>query len=272
MKITATKREDIIKRRDEYDAKRKVLEDKGRAEDKAYNDASRDAAAVVEKKVSELIGNTTITIDIRVQENWHSIAGGAQGWEVTINANDRDHFAKNKALSWRWSVAYDKQGNLIKDSGSWSGLQAVTDEQLADLEESVRILKLLNSADWSTILNLPSPKWDDYHDKEAASEKYKLDRERPDFESELVSAQLEEILDGNTVVKLDQDQNYRGPVWILPTRVSDKFVTGYIVPNYFIEQDGVTAEKVKDWTRERRTAKSNLVTKNGDLIVRTLAE
>lgn len=274
MKITASKRDDILKQREEYDAKRAAIKQKEDEADEAFRRADIAAAKAVEKAVSDMIGNTTLQIDVRADASWRSFTSDEpSSWKITVSANDRDHFDKARALSWHWEVDVDKQGNLVKDSGSWSGLRAVTAEQLADLEESVRILKLLNNADWSEILYMPRVKWSDYFDKDTSTEKYKLDKERPDFESQLMNAQLEEILNGNTAVGLKQDSYFRGSnIWILPTKISDKFITGYIFPGFYFDRENATVENIKQWSDERRTSKSNLRSEKGDLIVRTLAE
>ena len=275
MKIIASKRDDLLKQREEYDAKRAAIAQREDEADKAFRQADYAAAKAVEKAVSDMIGNTTLQLDVRADTSWRSFATDEpSSWRITVSANDRDHFDKARALSWHWEVDVDKQGNLVKDSGSWSGLRAVTEEQLADLEESVRILKLLNNADWSGILHMPMVKWSDYFDKGMLDEKHKLDRERPDFESELIAAQLEDILNGNTAVGLKQDSYFRGSdIWILPTKISDKFITGYIFPGFYFDRDGgATVDKIKQWSDERRTSKSNIRSEKGDLIVRTLAE
>lgn len=258
MKITATKKDDILRRREEYDAESKILEDKIKQDEDRYNEARFKTRVDLEKKVSGLIGPTTLSLTIEVSEGWF----GNSGWEVNVRANDRVKFDDNVALAWNWEAKLDKDGNIVKDSGSWSGLKITTPEQIADLEESVRVIKILNNIDWSEILNAPTVKYADYMDKDAHDSLRDRKQARPQFEDELKTAVLEDLIGGNTAIKLRQDQNYRGSVYILPTGLTDKFIKGYIFPGYY--GDNYSADALRNVIDERRTARSNIIW-NGDV-------
>lgn len=253
MKITATKKDDILRRREEYDAESKIFEDRLNESEDKYRTARADAQRNIEKTVSDLIGPTTLSLTIDVTEGWF----GNSGWEVRVKANDHVKFDENVALAWDWDVKLDKDGNIAKDSGSWSGLKVVTPEQVADLEESVRVIKILNNIDWTDIVNAPTVHYSDYIDQEASDALRDRKQNRPQFEDELKTAALEDLIGGNTAIKLGQDQYYRGSVYILPTGLTDKFIKGYIFPGYY--SDNYSADALRNVIDERRTARSNIV-------------
>lgn len=254
MKITATKKDDILRKREEYDAESKILEDKIKQDESRYNEARFKTKVDLEKKVSSLIGPTTLGLTIDAAEGWL----GRSGWEINVRANDRVKFDDNVALAWNWEVKLDQEGNIVKDSGSWSGLKITTPEQIADLEESVRVIKILNNIDWSDIVNAPTVKYSDFMDEDAHNSLRDRKQARPDFESDLQAAELEDLIGGNTAIKLRQDQYYRGSVWILPTGLTDKFIKGYIFPDFYATK--YSADEIRESLGdERRSARSNIV-------------
>ena len=264
MKILAARYDELKKARDEYDALTNELAQQRESQEDDYSEAMYEKGKEIEKKVADAIGTTTLDLEINVGPKYGT------GWEIRVTANDRDHFAPNIALSWHWDVSLDKEGNLVKDSGSWSGLQIVTDEQIADLEESVRIIKILNSIDWIEMLKSPIPKYGDYVSDELSTQLRDRRRNRPDFESDLQAEELASYVGTNTAIQLISDEYYRGPVGILITGMTDKFLKGYIFP-WFLTTENKSAEDVKSYVYndERRASKNKISHKNGDLITFT---
>lgn len=268
MKITASKRDDILRQREEYDAETKRLENIEEEGKSKWEAALYEQKQALEKRVSDLIGSTSINLIIDVNP-WGYY--GSDSWSISIRANEGGNFKDNVALVWNWEVKLDKDGNVVKDSGSWSGLKATTTEQIDDLVESVRILKILNTTDWSEILRSPKAQWGDYVDKGITNSILDRKNARPKFEDDLQAAQLEDLIGGNTAIKLKQDQYYRGQVWILPTGLTDKFIKGYIFPDYQV--DKYTVDDIKNtYGEERRTARTNIIVNNGELITREIAQ
>lgn len=260
MKITANRLDDLLKQREKYDADMQVYEDRETASLDKYREAFYIATKDVEKKVAELIGSTPLSLEIRVDSNYSR--GVDNTWKVHVAVDQRNNFNENTALVWDFDISLDKDGNVVKDSSSWSGLKAVTPEQISDLEESVRILKLLNNIDWSGVLRSPQPNLHDFHDEEAAETFRSMRKARPDFESDILNAQIEEIIeDGETAIPLSKDEYFRGTVYILPTKMTDKFITGYIFPPSYLN---MTIDEIKQRVGERRTSKSNLVKISSD--------
>lgn len=268
--ITASKLDDLRKQRDEYDAETKRLGDIREEKSKQYRKAIFDAAARLEREISTKIGTTPLQLSIRVSDEWD------EGWSVSVEANQANKFSDKVALAWNWSVKFNRNGEIVKDSSSWSGLQAVTADQLADLEESVRVLKILNSIDWYMFLReakQSKPKYSDFNDEAGAKEYFDRSKNRPNFDEQIQSEQIEALIGSNSALKLKNDQYYKGDCYIIPTNVSDKFVTGHIVPAYVVDgsynYDGSyhyapkTKVEIESQYPVRRTSKGNLIV-NGD--------
>lgn len=253
MKITAASREEILRRREEYDAETQKYEDQYNSEHQKYKDTIYAQQKAIESRVSEAIGSTFLDLTIQA-DPWSSI--GEKGWAIRVEAWRNSHFDDKVALSWNWEVKLNKEGEIVKDSGSWSGLKAITPEQIADLEESVRVLKILNGMDWEGILHSPMAKWDDFISEDNLKARRERSKNRPDFEGELRAASLEEYIGKDTALELTGDEYYRGNVYILPTGMTDKFIKGYIFPQYYLGK--YTADEIRDAVSERRASKSKI--------------
>lgn len=264
MKITASRKDDLLRQRDEYDATTNEMRDRAKKQEEDWREVIYDQQGELEKRISEMIGSTPLNLEIRVDPwGYH----GAKYWGVDVKAHESDKFDDRTALSWNWEVKMDNNGNIVKDSGSWSGLKAITADQIADLEESVRILKTLNNMDWNTILTSPKAEWEDYIDHNLGLEIRDRKTNRPDFESQIQAEELQELIGGNVALQLKQDSYWRGEVWILPTGLTDKFIKGYIFPMYTAVHNNMNADEVRvSIGEQRRSSRSNLVVKNGEYV------
>lgn len=268
MKITASKRDDILRQREKYDMETKRLEELEEKSNSKWKADLLQQANNIEKRIAEMIGSTSLNLSINV-DPWGYY--GADSWSVDVKGNEGGNFSDGVALVWNWEVKMDKNGNIIKDSGSWSGLKATTPEQIDNLVESVRILKILNNMDWSDVLNAPKAKWGDYVDEELLDNIRNRKKDRPDFESDIQAAQIEELIGGNVAINLKQDQYYRGDVWILPTGLTEKFIKGYIFPKYSAENHKMNADEIREAIgEERRSSRSNIVTSDGEIVTMEL--
>lgn len=203
-KINEDKRSDIIAARDaweaEYDKQQAVYDDQKRN----YNKVLYDVGKELKERIKQAIGSTTLNLHIDVRPY-----GGidTDSYEVRIDNNDFNKSFNNVALSWSWEVYLSSDGTVKKDSGSWSGLKATTVEQLDDLEETLRVLKVLNKLDWSSILssaNAKRPNWTDYVTTNSPSR-----RDRPDFETQLKQATIDDIIGRDVLIKGHGDgKNY----------------------------------------------------------------
>lgn len=229
----------------EYDKQNKIYKD----QENKYRHAMYDVADNLQKEVVNAIGNTTI--NLRVDVDNYGI--DADSYQVRVYGNDSNKFDDNIALSWDWKVYLDKDGNVLKDSSSWSGLKATTPEQLNDLEETLRILKLLNNLDWTRLIgnaNAKRPKYDDY-----ITAPYPSRSDRPNFEQQLKDAAVEDTIGKDVLIQgkgSGRNYNSRATVWYYVVGATNKQYKMFEFSNYTIqnhEELGDLAEFIHDYAK-----------------------
>lgn len=231
MKIIATRKEDILRRKAEYDAKVAEYEADQQTRRRNY----RQAENAVTEPVRQFLYDTLAQFDlldfeIDVHQNFRALSRDS-GLNVSIRCNERDKFADTSALSWNYDCYIEEDGEVKKESGSWSGLKATTAAQLDSLKQTVAALELLNSLDWYEILNKEMPKYSDYFDGGVERP------ERVDFNKELQEAEIEDVIGQNILVKVGGISEYgRTPVW---ARFIKETPTQYQI------------EIIDDWTKKR---------------------
>lgn len=231
MKIIATRKEDILKRKAEYDAKVAEYEADQQTRRRNY----RQAENAVTEPVRQFLYDTLAQFDlldfeIDVHQNFRVLSRDS-GLNVSIRCNERDKFADTSALSWNYDCYIEEDGEVKKESGSWSGLKATTAAQLDSLKQTVAALEMLNSLDWYEILNKEMPKYSDYFDGGVERP------ERVDFNKELQEAEIEDVIGQNVLVKVGGISEYgRTPVW---ARFIKETPTQYQI------------EIIDDWTKKR---------------------
>ena len=195
MKITSNRREDILKRKAEYEEDVARRSKQVEEEERAYEEAELAVTNPVKAMLADILAKyPRLSAEIRVERGGRF---GGEGIRVEIRVNDRDVHDKSKALSWNYD-AYINDGEVIRETGSWSGLQAVTPEQLEHLEQSVACLKELSTLDWEGILNKTMPNYKDYlHTMDP-----RYDRNKPDFDAELAQVELEDIIGQRKMIEV----------------------------------------------------------------------
>lgn len=194
MKITCAKRsrEEIIRDRDEYDAKKKQIHDTYDEQYRKWSNALHDVYGNVKAEIEAQLANfDDLNLEVDVSSGWGS------GLEIRVGSNQHNVHSEHKALSWDYTANLTKEGEVKKETGSWSGLNAVTEEQLESLRQSVACLEVLNSMDWASILSTPTPDSDDY----ITVNTYDVDRNRPNFEQELKEAEIDEAIQNGSWIK-----------------------------------------------------------------------
>lgn len=182
MKITARKRDDILRDKAAYEADKAERQSKFNKQKKAWYIARQQVMDNVKSAVESELGTHADEVKVNVNVDVRN------NIEVRVD-NGNDPFGPS-ALSWNWDVKLDRDGNIVKDSGSWSGLSAVTSEQIQDLRNTADILEILNNIDWKTLLNTKVPEYEDYITMNDPSYE-KPDR---DYDAELKEADIEDII------------------------------------------------------------------------------
>ena len=190
MKIYASKRRDeILKRKAEFDEDYKRRKDEFDAQYKSYQEANHAVYQGIVNEVESLLSGVNLDLELSCTRSWE----GSIEFRVL---DDRHLNQDSKSLSWSWEVNLSEDGEIKKESSSWSGLRAVTEENLSDLEEVVKALKILNNADWKTILDKSLPSYNDYITVDSP-ERYP----KPDFNRELLEADVQDAIDAGYLIK-----------------------------------------------------------------------
>jgi hypothetical protein len=202
LKITASKRDDILKRKQEwqanYDKKKARYDEECNAYKAEHLRRSQTIKEIVESQISKF---DILNLDIDVNPNWDN------GYEVRIKSNDNRIHSDDKALSWNYNVELSKNGEIKAETNSWSGLQATTRAQLDSLRATVECLEIINDMDWKQILSIKAPEYDDYVKTEVPNS-----NEGRALDNELFEAELEELIGTNKVVKCRNFKYYN--TWV----------------------------------------------------------
>lgn len=229
MKITCTKRDDILKRKQEYEADRSRRQARYDAQYKQFSDQDRSRQETIENSVKKMLGDTGLDIDVSV--SWGSY--GHPSYKVEITDED-DKFNPDKSLAWRWSVYLTDEGDVTKESSSWSGLNAVSKKNIDNLKAIVAVLEKLNDIDWKSVLSVKPPKYDDY----VTEKNPEWDRDAPDFDKELLEADIEDMIGTKQGVLRDSGSKYyRGHVYSVIVKQSGSQYTVADVPAYTVSQN-----------------------------------
>jgi hypothetical protein len=226
MKITCTKRDDILKRKSEYEADRYSRQSKYDKQYEAFRDEDHSRQSKIIYDIRGAIGDTSLDIDIDVRSMF------SDTYEVVVS-DEGDKFNPDKALSWDWKVTLDKNGDVKKESSSWSGLKAVTDKNLSNLKEIVRVLEILNKIDFKMLLEeVTPPNYQDY-----VTEKNPRYETAPDFDRELMEADVEDCIGTRKGILGTGSKFYRGNVYHFIQRETPSSYNMWDIPAYYVEKN-----------------------------------
>lgn len=242
--IYATKADDLKREQAKYDAELHELESKHNEQTANWRSAGREIEKQVQDDVREVIGPTSLNLQIRAEQGWNDM-----GYRVTVQADDA------QSLRWNMDVNLDKEGKVIKKTGSWSGLKATTFEEIDELKESVRIIEKLNGINWPALLFREGPDWDEYVDQDLARNLFDKKQNRPNYEADIATAELEDLIGTDMWIKLEgspTDQfgyrDYRYTYW---AKIKKATPAQFVVD--LCNTPGNT------WSNEYRVKKSNFI-------------
>nr|DAQ11406.1 MAG TPA: hypothetical protein [Bacteriophage sp.] len=172
-----------------------------------WRKAIYEVANSIKEEIAEDIGEVSIPLEIDVKPGFMS-----HGYEVTIRNSDNPH--DDQALNWNWSASIDAHGDIKKESGSWSGLTAISAENIDNLKESVRVLEILNNMDFIKILSRAMPESSDY-----LTHEYPTNddiQHKNSLTAELFESEMNEIMESGNWIKLKDGQGkyYRRDAYI----------------------------------------------------------
>lgn len=215
----ANARNRVLEKKAKYDEEYDRMLNEYDADKAKYTTAVRDAVNRLEQTVTNMIGDTTLNLNINVQISSYD------GFEVAVNNGDRPF--DSQALNWNYRCYLSSDGDVQKETGSWSGLQATTSEQINNLKESVRVLEILNNIDWKSILSTKQPEYSDYI-------KHKHPGQRQSFNQELAEATIQDAIADGLGIKGYGYRNYRKAIPVV-YRILDESAKQYTVQEIYEE-------------------------------------
>ena len=263
-KITADRREDILKRKAEYEAKRAEYEADRDERSHKFEMAEYDVMNPIKQQLeSDLSVFNLLQFVVRVERHY-----GGKGVRVRIECNENRKFDDSVALAWNYDVNLTKDGEVKRESSSWSGMSAVTPEQVASLKQTVEAVEYLLNLDWASLLNVTLPRYRDYYDG-ALSEP-----EKEDFDAELREAELEEYIGTDTLILVEnfESSGWRGrEVYVRLIRETPSQYVCNIFHPYELSSFKEQGRKLAD-RYTQRVKKSNIVpvVKDGHLVTTTI--
>lgn len=264
MKITASRKEDVLRRKAEYDAAMDAYNQDREERSRRYDEAERAQLEPIKNTLeAELSKFNLLQSIVRVEFNFRDIV------QVRIQVDENRKFDEHVALAWSYEVMLNPAtGEIKRDSSSWSGMQATTREQLDSLRQSVDALEYLLSVDWASLLNVKQPSWSDYYEGSVERPAYH------DFRAELAEAELADYIGTDTLVKVRnfESSGYGGrTVYVKLLRETPSQYVVNVLTDWTIEniRNGLTS---LDNRYAQRVKKSNIdpIVENGQLVTLTL--
>lgn len=224
MKITASRRDDILRRKSAYEQEYQDRKARHDAQEKNYRLAEEAMEDGIIQVIQDKLGNLAEGLSIRITYRFRNIA-------VDVD-NETEKGNEDVSLRWNWTVYLDKDGNIVKDSGSWSGLQAVTSEQIRHLRHCIDQIEALNNIDWVEILQVEVPKYSEYVTEDNPA----YDRDKPNFDKELLEADVEECIGKDLLIADKNGKIYYLLIGETPTQYKIKEYGNY--NNMIIDYEG----------------------------------
>lgn len=191
MKITCSKRDDIIKQRDEFDTRRNQMRSQQEKDEQKARQARQEVFREVENAVMtklKPVGKLPLNVNVN-----YGIYDG-----VEINVECGGPHTDGNALAWNYRVYLNDEVDVVRETGSWSGLKATTAGEMISLKRSVRALEILNEEiDWEELVKTSLPNYEDFMTQDYSE----LRNRRPDFEGQLREADIEEAIQSGKPVR-----------------------------------------------------------------------
>lgn len=224
------------------------------AASKSYNKARYDALNPVKEYIEqELAGFDKLQFQVSVYE-WYG-----SGIEVRINCNENNKFQDSVALAWNYQAVLTEEGEVKKETGSWSGLKACTVEQIESLKQTVAALEKLNSMDWGQILKITLPDFKEFvpQDLEDETKEY-------DYDDELNSQQIRELIGAGKAIRIKNfrdDSRWASDLFLVPVKETPKKIEGTVFSARYVDggEDPKAIYSNNHWTEPVMKSKIKIV-------------
>lgn len=250
MKILANRKDEVLKRKAQYDADMEAYEKEGRDRSQRMRNAEYEITQPVQEFLEQSLSHySALEFDISVDRGHFRMPG----LQVRIRCNEHTKFSDDSALSWSYDVSLDKEGQVVKESSSWSGLKACTEAQMKSLRQTVSALEWLNDLNWKEVLDKKMPDYEDFFGDMPKRP------EHQDFNQQLAQAEVEDLIGTNKIIKVQSWEScpYRGQVWLKILSETPSQYRAVIIPNYVVT-DGRAAEMLEKNPEDNRIRKTSV--------------
>ena len=255
MIIRETKIDDIKAARDAWEKDFELAQKEYDQQERDYDNVLYTLMENIETEIKNELSDLDTT-NLLIQANPYGARFGSDfRTEIRFTYGER---SDNKiSLKWDAEFSLDNDGNVKKETGSWSGLEATTPELLNDLKNSVKIIERIVNMNWQDIIldaEAKRPNRKDY------VKKSRPDRgTRPDFEQQIVAAEIEDaiqtgkLIKGNSVPALGYRYTTRGyyKIWSeTPKRFNISFIPERYIENRNVEEYAKYIERELAYTQQ----------------------
>lgn len=150
IKVRASKADDLRKEKQQwqmkYDARKQLYEDQEANYRHAEWNWQDNIVNLIKQQFSSYIEKLPY-LDINVDYRWREVEVSFK-YADWLSKEDRE----NVSLRWSYSISLSEEGDVKKETNSWSGFDAVTPQQVDDLMNSANFLKAIVDFDWAPLL------------------------------------------------------------------------------------------------------------------------
>ena len=252
MKIVASKRDEILKRKAEYEDRKSAFDARRAESGRKFRAAQDEVLHRIDAAITNLLSDLDL-LKLKVHAAAPIPTFSTRGAKITITCS-------TGPLRWEYIAQVDEDGTVQKDTSSWSGLSATTKEEIESLKQTVVALDRLADVNWSDLLDVEFPNYLEFYDEAD------VPPEKEDFDAQLREAFLEEHIGKNELVKVynwDSSVYYGKFLWIQILGQTSSFYRVKTVSDYGLSSISEDKESeyiinALDNTRVVRVKKSNV--------------
>lgn len=252
MIITASKRDEILKERDEYRKDYDMNKEIRNVEHWQFSKAKHAVIDPIKEYLeSELAVYRALKFKITIYDDFD------RNLEVDIKCNEWTH--TDDDCNWSYNARIQKNYEngsyeVTKALGTWGSTKNISAAYIKSLQQSVLAIEYLNTLDWDTILRTKLPEYRDYFKTK------EMPNREGEFSRRLRDAELEEYIGTNTLVlvrNFESSGYYGGRVYVRILRETPSQYVVNVFPAYSTKEDLEGVDLDKRYTQ--RVKKTNVI-------------
>jgi len=205
--IVSSRKDDLIKEKQQwqmkYDARKQLYRDQERKYDEARWAWNDNIVALIKKEFSSYIDKLPY-LEIFADYGWKRVEIRFK-YADYLSADERE----DVCLRWSYEIRLNENGELKRESNSWSGFDATTSAQLDDLMNSANFLKAIVDYDWAPLLKEAKESYPDYNKYIGIKDpSYDPDYKDPGYDKMIREAELEEAVGKDIWIQGDNGKTW----------------------------------------------------------------